>query len=90
MEASFAPDTSVPRTDTLLSEREASLNTSLPVITKPTPTGAAASGCRAPSAYLVSGTMLTHSLTRGHVASPLNGTYCLKLVPQVHFLPSGS
>lgn len=30
------------------------------------------------------------ALTWGHVASPLNGTYCLKLVPQVHFLPSGN
>lgn len=41
---------------------------------------------RAPSASLDFRTMLTW----GHVASPLNETYCLKLVPQVRFLPSGS
>ena len=60
----------------------------LSVIAKPTQPGtASAQAARgAPSACLDSGTMPTW----GHVASPLNGTYCFKLVLQVHFLPSGN
>lgn len=61
---------------------------SLPVMAKPPQTGAASAQAAlwAPSASLESGT----ELTWGHVASPLNGTYCFKLVPQVHFLTSGN
>lgn len=76
----------MPWTGILVSEREASLNTSLSVIAKPTQTRAASTQAaqQAPSASLDFGIMFTW----GHVASPLKGTYCLKLVPQVHFLPS--
>lgn len=60
---------------------------SLPIIAKPTQTGAAS--LQAARLQHVSNWTPT-MLPGGHVAAPLNGTYCLKLVPQVHFLPSGN